>query len=130
MGARNDELVEYASRFHAHVGYEGFSNFDVKYDERNGSYKFFEVNTRPGRNAYYVSLAGGSFVRLFVDHYVLGREVERVSASNPFVFRMVPDYVISRTVKELDRSRALSLIRSGKGGCPIFCKEDTLKQRF
>ena len=36
-------------RFLKEVGYRGFANFDIKHDERDGSFRAFEVNTRRGR---------------------------------------------------------------------------------
>lgn len=130
MSDENDLILEQAKRFLKHVGYRGFANFDVKYDERDGSYRFFEVNTRPGRNTYYMTLGGVNFVTLFVDHYILGKKIEPRKADRPFLFQMVPDYVIKRTVEEPARSNALKLIREGAAACPLFYGADSPVQRF
>ena len=52
MGEREEAIIEAAKRFLAKTGYRGFANFDIKFDERDGSFRFFEVNTRCGRNTY------------------------------------------------------------------------------
>ena len=64
LGEREDAIVECAKRFVKRVGYCGMANFDIKLDERDGSFRFFEVNTRCGRNTYYMSLGGQNFVEL------------------------------------------------------------------
>lgn len=127
----NKQILAQAAKFLKVTHYEGFSNFDAKYDPRDGSYRFFEINTRPGRNTYYVSLASGhSFVKLFVDHYILGKDPKPFKANNPFLYRVVPNYVITRTVAEPDRSKALQRIRDHKDSCPLFYKKDTLQHFF
>lgn len=46
--------------------FTGFSNFDVKYDQRDGSFKFFDFNTRQGRSNYYVTNSGFNVAKYVV----------------------------------------------------------------
>ena len=128
---RNDEIAQQAARFLKHVGYRGFSNFDVKYDPRDGSYRFFEVNTRPGRNTYYMQLGGANIVKLIVDEFVLGRAIEPAVACDEALYAVVPPYVVRRTVKDAAlREAALALYARKKAGNPMFNPADTLAHNF
>lgn len=127
----NGLLAEQAARFLKHVGYRGFANFDVKYDPRDGQYRFFEINTRPGRNSFYMHLGGANIAELVVKEFVLGEEIPKQVACNEALFTVVPRYVVERTVADPEaRARALSLYRLGRASNPLFCKEDTLAHGF
>ena len=129
--ARVESVVEQAARFLKHVGYHGFANFDVKYDPRDGSYRFFEVNTRPGRNTFYLSLAGVPFVSLFVEDYVLGHQIPVTVAGDPFLYACVPPTVVRRTVKDPAlRDDVLARYRSGMALFPLFYDADSLNHWF
>jgi D-aspartate ligase len=128
---RNDQIAAQAARFLKHVGYRGFSNFDVKYDPRDGSYRFFEVNTRPGRNTFYMQIGGANIARLLVDEYVLGRPVPERVACDEGLYSVVPRYVVRRTVADKDaRRRALTLFDQGRAQNPLFYRGDTLAHGF
>ena len=128
---RVESVIGQAARFLKHVGYHGFANFDVKYDPRDGSYRFFEVNTRPGRNTFYVSLAGVPFVKLFVEDYVLGHKIEPVKATDPFLYACVPPLVVRRTVKdETIKAEVLEAYKSGLAQFPLFYEPDSLEHWF
>ncbi len=128
---RNDEIAEQAARFLKHVGYRGFSNFDVKYDPRDGVYRFFEVNTRPGRNSFYMTLGGVNIATLIVDEYVQGREIPKRVACDPALYTVVPRYVVARTVADrAARRQALALFDQGKAKNPMLYRADTVAHGF
>ncbi|XCB29037.1 hypothetical protein RQN30_07045 [Arcanobacterium hippocoleae] len=39
---QNEKVLADALRFMKHVGYHGMANFDVKFDERDGTYRFLK----------------------------------------------------------------------------------------
>lgn len=123
--------IEQAKAFLAKVGYDGYANFDVKYDARDGSYRFFEVNTRPGRNSYYVTLAGVNFVEPIVEHFVCGMVPPVREARKPFLYACVPPYVIKRSVSDAAlKERILGMYASGVAQFPLFNRHDTLAHGF
>ena len=131
MSDRIDGAIEDACRMLKHEGYRGFANFDVKYDPRDGVYKFFEVNTRPGRNTFYVNLAGSNFVRLLVEDFVMHRKLERQDATGRFLYACVPAYVVKRSVEDPAlRAEVLKMYKEGLASFPLFYKADSLAHRF
>lgn len=128
---RHDQVVEDAKRFCEHTGYVGFANFDAKFDERDGKYKFFEVNARPGANTYYMALGGVNFAALIVEQFVLHREIPYQEAYADRLFTLVPRRVIERSVPDAAlRERVLGYYRSHRSGSPFGSSADTLAHRF
>jgi len=131
LSEKVDAIIEGAERFLARVGYRGYANFDIKYDERDGSYRFFEVNTRPGRNTYYVSLGGVSFVRPIVDEFVLGREVPYREAYDPYLYTIVPPVVVKRSVEDPAlRDDVLAAYRDGRAHNPLDYNADCVQHKL
>lgn len=71
----NEELMRKLAGFLEAVGYVGFANFDIKYDERDGQYKVFEINLRQGRSNYYVTGAGLNLARYLVEDRIEERDL-------------------------------------------------------
>lgn len=113
------ELMEHARRLLEHVGYTGFANFDIKYDSRDGSYRFFEINTRLGRSNFYVTGSGFNVVKWIVDDLIYEKEFEgEVIADNvESLYTVVPKDVLTTYIKD-DTLRERVKELYAKGGNP------------
>ena len=117
------------------IGYEGYANFDVMYGN-DGKPRFLEVNARPGRNTYYVSLAGCPFVKPIVEHYVHHKETQdalrskEALADRKFLFTMVPRHVAARETSGDLMEAVLTMYATDAWQNPLMNSDDCLTQRF
>jgi D-aspartate ligase len=127
-----DEVIDAAARFLEHVGYVGYSNFDIKYDRRDGSYRFFELNARLGRSNFYVTAGGYNVAEWYVRDWIRHEELEGMTyARGEHLFAFVPKYVVKHYVLDPAlRAKALELMRTGRASDPNRYGPDlTLKRR-
>ena len=123
-------IVEAATRFLEDIGYKGFANFDIKYDERNGTYNFFEINVRLGRSNFYVTGSGFNTVKWIVDDLIYGKELKYTVADKENLFTVVPYGIIMRYLKNKElRKKVRKLWFSGKVSYPLFYKADMNPKR-
>ena len=126
-----EELLQKVRALLEDLGYVGFSNFDIKYDTRDGKYKFFEINTRQGRSNYYVTGSGFNVAKYFVEDFVYHRDLPFVCAREPHLWMVVPRRVAFTYVKQPENRAAMRrLIREGKWVNPVFLKGDCKLNRF
>ena len=98
--------------------YVGFSNFDIKYDSRDGKYKLFEINCRQGRSNYYVTGAGYNIAKLLVEDLVEQKELPFVITENESLWRMVPKAVAFKFVPKSYHPRMKALLKKGRPPTP------------
>ena len=128
IGEKEQVIVDNATKILKHIGYRGFANFDIKFDSRDGSFRFFEVNTRCGRNTYYMSLGGVNFVTLIVREFILGEPIEQTEAYNPFLYCCVPDLVLKKSIDNKERlNQALALHKATTDPYPLHYSPDSLQ---
>ncbi|WP_342525117.1 carboxylate--amine ligase [Chryseomicrobium sp. FSL W7-1435] len=128
----DEELLKKLQHFLEAVGYQGFANFDLKYDARDGKYKVFEVNIRQGRSSYYTTACGHNMAKYFVDDVILGQEKNLTYLNTEYLFTVVPKIVLKQFVdNHAINEECRKLIRQGKWGNPMFYKGDTnVKRKF
>ncbi|GGA36821.1 carboxylate--amine ligase [Psychrobacillus lasiicapitis] len=122
----NEELMLKLQHFLEAVGYVGFANFDLKYDERDGKFKVFEVNIRQGRSSYYTTALGHNMARYFVDDVIYNKAKPLTLLDEHYLFTVVPKIVLKKFVDNKEIQREIRhLLRTGKWGNPMFYKKDT-----
>ena len=110
--------------------YVGFSNFDIKYDSRDGKYKLFEINCRQGRSNYYVTGAGYNIAKLLVEDLVEQKELPFVITENESLWRMVPKAVAFKFVPKSYHPRMKALLKKRAATHSLEYSRDFGPQRF
>lgn len=129
----NDELCRSVRALLEDLHFVGFSNFDVKYDERDGSFKFFDFNTRQGRSNYYVTGSGLNVARYVVEDYVEHRsfsdDIEMPQGEH--LWSVLPYRAVDEFVRDAElREKAHHLIREGRCVNPVFMRGDNRPRRW
>ena len=121
----NKELMMRVKDLLEELHYVGFSNFDIKYDRRDGKFKFFEINTRQGRSNYYVTGSGFNVAEYIVEDFVYGKELPLRYAKEEHLWMVVPKAVAFKYVKDPAlKAKMKKLIKEKKVVNPSFMKGD------
>lgn len=125
-------IMDKLAHFMEQIGYKGFANFDLKYDERDGKFKVFEVNIRQGRSSYYLTQCGYNIAKIIVDDVIYHKEKEFDYVEGENLFAVVPKTVIKKYTTDPEiKEEVKDLIARGKYNSPIFYKADKgLKRRI
>ena len=122
----NREIMEHAKRLLEHVGYTGFANFDIKYDSRDGSYRFFEINTRLGRSNFYITASGFNAVKWIVDDLIYEKDFDEtpvIADNEDSLYTVVPKDVLMDYVKDPAlKEKVADLWRRGCAHDPLSYK--------
>ena len=128
----DEELCMRFKKLLEDMNYVGFSNFDIKYDERDGKFKVFEINTRQGRSNFYVTGSGANIAQYLVEDVVYNHPIDFRIANEEWLWLVVPKRVAFKYIKPQQyRKKMKELIAAGKAVNPLFYKEDRgFKRRF
>lgn len=111
----DEELMEKYKTFLEDIGYVGFSNFDMKYDDRDGRYKVFEINLRQGRSNYYVTSSGNNIAKYVVEDRIEEKDLPLKIQKDEFYWRVIPNSVVYKFVKDENLvARCKKLVSEGK----------------
>ena len=117
-------LYDAFRRFLEDIRFTGFSNFDIKFDPRDGKFKAFEINCRQGRSNYYVTGAGYNLAKYLVEDRIFHKEQPLVCSENRHLWWAIPkrvayDYIPSRFHEEMK-----ALERAGAAVNPLWYPAD------
>lgn len=124
------ELMERYRTLLESLNYTGFSNFDIKYDSRDGKFKAFEINTRQGRSNYYVTGSGANIARYVVRDRLDGMDQPLELVDTESLWMVTPHRVAFDYVKGDEyKAQMKKLIAQGKAKNPLLNPAETSLKR-
>lgn len=121
----NKEIYEKIKHFLEDIHYIGFSNFDLKYDYRDQTYKLFEINIRQGRSSYFTTAAGLNMAKYIVEDYILNKDNETEYNYNKFLWLHTPKKILDKYVYNQNTlNEAKKLIKEKKYAYTLINKKD------
>ena len=112
--------------------YVGFSNFDIKYDQRDRKYKAFEINCRQGRSNYYVTGSGRNVAKLVVEDRIEKQDKELDIVKNRSLWMMVPKSIAFKFSPKKYHGEMKTLIQCGavSNSLYYYAGDGSLKRRL
>lgn len=124
LNEREEQLTAKIKAFLEKIGYTGFSNFDIKFDERDGKYKVFEINCRQGRSNFYVTGMGYNLAKMVVDDRLNEMDKDLEMADRDHLWTVVPRQVMFGYIPEQYHATLKRLLKEKKWVNPLIYKPD------
>lgn len=124
-------LLDQFKVFLEKIGYQGFANFDMKLDMRDGKYKIFETNVRQGRSSFYVTASGYNLAKWLVDDVLYDMKMPLVIARKEHLWIQVPKGIVFKYLPNEElRQKAKQLIKAGRCTNSLFYDKDLSIKRY
>ncbi len=129
---KTEETVEELKAFLEKINYNGFAEFDLKWDRRDNTFKVMEINPRQARSSYYICALGHNLVKTLVEDVFEGKENEFELLKDEILLSMVPKSVLKKYVKNDEyKANAMKLWRARKKVDPLTYKgEKSFKHKM
>ena len=93
-----DEMIGKIKEFMESINYQGFAEFDMKYDYREGKYKVMEINARQGRCSYYITPCGYNLIEVLSKDLIYNVETKFEKVDKVQLLSFVPKSVVKKQI--------------------------------
>ncbi len=123
-----DKLVKFLEK----INYQGFAEFDLKYDVRDNKFKVFEINPRQARSSYYLTACGYNLAKVLIDDIIYNKDLKFKFLDQEVVLSFVPKKVIYKYVEnDKLKEEIKKLIKEKKIVRPLnYKKDNNLKRKL
>lgn len=117
------EIAEKMKRFLEDIGYQGFCEFDLKYDYRDNTFKVLEINARQGRCSYYLSSLGYNLVEVLIEDLIYHKRNDFKFLQDKVLLSFVPKRIVNKYITNIEYKEEVKRLWKGRVN-PLYYKED------
>ena len=118
------EVEEKMKTFLEDIGYQGFAEFDLKYDYRDNKFKVLEINARQGRCSYYITPLGYNLVKVLIDDLIYNKEFKYKFLDGKVLLSFVPKGVAKKYIVNEEYKKEVLKLWDKNVVNPIKYKKD------
>lgn len=109
------ELIYKLKGFLEQIKYTGFAEFDLKYDDRDGKYKIFEINPRQARCSYYLAACGDNLIQRLIEDLIEKKEKDFHIITKKQVYSFVPPSIMYKQIENQNLLKEIKTLLKQNG---------------
>lgn len=122
---KTKEITGNLKKFLEKIKFNGICEFDLKYDERDNSFKVFEINSRQARSSYYLTACGFNLAKYLVDDLIYNKDKKYYLIDNEVCLSFVPFSIIKKYINNINyKNEVKKLKKEGLLIDPMRYKKD------
>lgn len=127
----DQDLFDKMQKFLEDIKFQGYANFDLKYNKKTNTYKLFEINIRQGRSHSFTTLGGKNITKYLIDDLIYHKDTEIEYLNNEYLWTLVPKRIIMKYVKNEEiKNKIKKLYKEHKVQNILFYKKDLSLKRY
>ena len=117
------EIEKSMKKFLEDIKFQGFCEFDLKYDYRDKTFKVLEINARQGRCSYYLTALGHNLVGVLIDDLIYQKKMDYKFLDDKVLLSFVPKGVARKYIVN-EEYKKIALSMWNKRVNPLFYNKD------
>lgn len=118
------EIEKQMKQFLEDINYQGFCEFDLKYDYRDKKFKVLEINARQGRCSYYLTALGYNLVKVLIDDLIYHNKMTYKFLDEKVLLSFVPKRIAKKYITNEEYKKELIKLWNKKRVNPVKYSKD------
>ena len=127
---KTEEVEKKLVKFLEDIKYQGFAEFDLKYDYRDKKFKVLEINARQGRSSYYLTPLGYNLTKVLIDDLINNQEMKYTFLKEKVLLSFVPKRVALKYIQNDEYKKEVKKLWKTKVSPVKYSKDNNLKRKI
>jgi len=124
------EIEKAMKEFLEEIKYQGFAEFDLKYDYRDKKFKVLEINARQGRSSYYLTPLGHNLVKTLIDDLIYNKKTNYKFLDEKVLLSFVPKGVAKKYIINNEYKKEVIKLWKNRVNPVNYQKDHNLKRKL